>query len=137
MIERRIQYEKQMALYEQEQYKKQQEKIIEKTIVGNDGFCPQQINLINEKGVNRNGDNNKQFDDPILQQMAIIQSYIEQARKDNRYEEMRLLESNLKELEIEYFFVQQQQNSEKLSSQMPSSSSSVSLSLNPFGDLDD
>ncbi|XP_027205197.2 rabenosyn-5-like [Dermatophagoides pteronyssinus] len=137
MIERRIQYEKQMALYEQEQYKKQQEKIIEKTIVGNDGFCPQQINLINEKGVNRNGDNNKQFDDPILQQMAIIQSYIEQARKDNRYEEMRLLESNLKELEIEYFFVQQQQNSEKLSSQRPSSSSSVSLSLNPFGDLDD
>ena len=115
-------------------------------IFGDDGFCPQTM-TINGNGLNNINiiDNNE---DPIVQQMAIIQSYIEQAKQDHRYEEMRLLESNLKELEIEYFFAQQQQqqqqqshesilytNNEKSTSQvLPPSTSSM---LNPFGDEDD
>lgn len=148
LIQRRIQWEKQMALFEQEQFKQkhQVENVVgKKTIIfGDDGFCPQTM-TINGNGLNNINiiDNNE---DPIVQQMAIIQSYIEQAKQDHRYEEMRLLESNLKELEIEYFFAQQQQqqqshesilytNNEKSTSQvLPPSTSSM---LNPFGDEDD
>ncbi|OTF77238.1 hypothetical protein BLA29_008812, partial [Euroglyphus maynei] len=43
MIERRIQWEKQMVLIEQEQYKRQREENggRKSMIIGNDGFCPQ------------------------------------------------------------------------------------------------
>lgn len=47
--------------------------------------------------------NDEQNDDPILLQINIIKQYIEQARLDHRYDELNLLESNLKQLEIEYF----------------------------------
>ena len=46
---------------------------------------------------------NDEDDDPILLQINIIKKYIEQARIDHKYEEINLLESNLKQLEIEYF----------------------------------
>lgn len=42
-------------------------------------------------------------EDPILLQINIIKKYIEQARLDHKYDEVNLLESNLKSLEIEYF----------------------------------
>ncbi|CAG0882541.1 unnamed protein product [Darwinula stevensoni] len=41
-------------------------------------------------------------EDPLLQQMAIIQGYIDQAREDARNDELRTLEANYKELMIEY-----------------------------------
>ena len=46
---------------------------------------------------------NDQDDDPILLQINIIKQYIERARSDHKYDEVNLLESNLKQLEIEYF----------------------------------
>lgn len=54
---------------------------------------------------------NEQDDDPILLQINIIKKYIEQAREDHKYDEINLLESNLKQLEIEYFL---QENDKQL-----------------------
>lgn len=47
-------------------------------------------------------------DDPMLMQMNQVRSYIRRAREDHRYDEVNMLEANLKELEIEYFMQQQQ-----------------------------
>jgi len=41
-------------------------------------------------------------DDPMVQQMNIIRSYITQARDANRFDEVRLLETNLQHLRAEY-----------------------------------
>ena len=41
--------------------------------------------------------------DPILVQISILRDYIRQAREDHRYEEVNMLENNLKQLEIEYY----------------------------------
>lgn len=60
---------------------------------------------------------NDQDDDPILLQINIIKQYIERARSDHKYDEVNLLESNLKQLEIEYFL----QENEK---QIPNSADS-------------
>uniref|UniRef100_A0A2L2YJ81 Rabenosyn-5 n=1 Tax=Parasteatoda tepidariorum TaxID=114398 RepID=A0A2L2YJ81_PARTP len=40
--------------------------------------------------------------DPMVQQINIIKKYIEQARVDHKYDELKMLESNLKELELEH-----------------------------------
>ncbi|XP_049867079.1 rabenosyn-5 [Pectinophora gossypiella] len=41
-------------------------------------------------------------DNPILEQMNIIRGYIKEARKDLKFEEVAILEANLKELKKEY-----------------------------------
>lgn len=41
-------------------------------------------------------------EDPMLQQIKIINKYIQQARMDHKYDEVRMLESNLQELQLEY-----------------------------------
>lgn len=41
-------------------------------------------------------------DDPMVQQMNIIRNFIKQAREAHRYDEVRTLEENLKELQQEY-----------------------------------
>lgn len=41
-------------------------------------------------------------DDPMLQQMQIINNYIQQARRDHRYDEVAMLEANLRELQFEH-----------------------------------
>ncbi|XP_045491805.1 rabenosyn-5 [Colias croceus] len=48
--------------------------------------------------------NNMEHDDdnPILEQMNIIREYIREARKELRFEEVAILETNLKELKKEY-----------------------------------
>ena len=45
--------------------------------------------------------------DPMLLQINRVRSYIKQARADHRYDEVNMLEANLKELEIEYFIQKQ------------------------------
>ena len=45
--------------------------------------------------------------DPMVQQMEIIKGYIRQARQEKRYDEVRLFEQNLKELELEYMRLRQ------------------------------
>jgi rabenosyn-5 len=51
----------------------------------------------------KKADNSDQIEDPMLQQINIIRNYIKQAREAHKYDEMHMLEENLKELEIEYF----------------------------------
>eukprot|EP00088_Acartia_fossae_P066517 TRINITY_DN8254_c0_g2_i12.p1 TRINITY_DN8254_c0_g2~~TRINITY_DN8254_c0_g2_i12.p1 ORF type:complete len:729 (-),score=207.47 TRINITY_DN8254_c0_g2_i12:337-2523(-) len=41
-------------------------------------------------------------DDPMIQQMNIIRNYIKRAREANRFDEVGILESNLRELQLEY-----------------------------------
>lgn len=50
----------------------------------------------------RNSEKSKRNVDPMLQQMEIIRNYIKQARDAHKYDEVHMLEENLKELEIEY-----------------------------------
>ena len=42
-------------------------------------------------------------DDPMVQQMNIIRDYIRQARQAQKYDEVRMLEDNLRELQQEYY----------------------------------
>lgn len=41
-------------------------------------------------------------EDPMLQQIKIIHKYIQQARMDHKFDEVRMLENNLRELQLEY-----------------------------------
>uniref|UniRef100_A0A8D8YMX2 Rabenosyn-5 n=1 Tax=Cacopsylla melanoneura TaxID=428564 RepID=A0A8D8YMX2_9HEMI len=50
--------------------------------------------------------------DPLVQQISIIKQYITEARVAHRYNEVASLESNLKELQEEYFRRQQESNEE-------------------------
>lgn len=47
-------------------------------------------------------------DDPMIQQMNIIRSYIKQARQAGKLDEVQMLEQNLKELQNEYLRQQRQ-----------------------------
>lgn len=49
-------------------------------------------------------------DDPMIQQMNIIKGYIKQARLAQKFDEVKMLEDNLKELQIEYYHQQNPQN---------------------------
>lgn len=86
--------------------------------------------------------------DPLAQQISIIRTYIRTARENHRYEEVAMLEENLKELEIEYYFKQQQgpqtvshnnsqQTKQSSSSQLNKSQPPANESNNPFGSFDD
>lgn len=48
-------------------------------------------------------------DDPMIQQMNIIKGYIKQARLAQKFDEVKMLEDNLKELQLEYWRQQQAQ----------------------------
>lgn len=81
-VQRRIQLEKQ-ATNSKELPKKQ-------AVSSDTGWCV---------GTMRNLDN---ADDPLLQQIENIRNFITQARKEHKYDEVRMLEINLQELESEY-----------------------------------
>lgn len=114
-IEKRIQAEKRLMIEEQiklntpsNQISKEERQFKADSSVIDDGYCPQ-LSLDNARP---NSERDTTNSDPIVEQMNIIRSYISQARKDNRYEEVSLLEDNLKQLEIEFFFVQQQNSNQ-------------------------
>ena len=44
-----------------------------------------------------------QDDDPMVQQMNIIRSYVKQATQAQRWDEVQMLEENLKQLQLEYW----------------------------------
>lgn len=46
--------------------------------------------------------NVNESDDPMLQQMEIMQNYIQQARRANRYDDVVILEANLRDLRVEH-----------------------------------
>lgn len=46
--------------------------------------------------------------DPMLVQIDRVRHYIKQARAEHKYDEVNMLESNLRELEIEYFMQKQE-----------------------------
>jgi len=107
-IQKRIQYEKQLALEEQNRYSSSPRKQAanynnnysesnnESAIVSPDaGWGPEFMH--------KRTDNNDHSQDPMLQQINIIRNYIKQAREAHKYDEVHMLEENLKELEIEYF----------------------------------
>lgn len=50
------------------------------------------------------------INDPLIEQINIIQGYIKQARNDMRFEEIETLEANLKELKHEFWLRTQEKN---------------------------
>jgi len=67
-------------------------------------------------------------EDPMVQQMNIIRSYIAKAREANRYDEVSMLEKNLKELQLEY---RRSRAVSVAASAAPPSTSSPSSDLSP------
>lgn len=53
-------------------------------------------------GADSSAHNVTETDDPMIQQMNIIRNYIKQAREASRYDDVPLLEANLRELQEEY-----------------------------------
>lgn len=53
-------------------------------------------------GADSSAHNVTETDDPLIQQMNIIRNYIKQARESSRYDNIPLLEANLRELQEEY-----------------------------------
>ncbi|GBO35666.1 hypothetical protein AVEN_164819-1 [Araneus ventricosus] len=47
-------------------------------------------------------DSVKEEEDPMVQQINIIHKYIKQAKLDHKYDEVKMLENNLKELQLEH-----------------------------------
>lgn len=74
-----------------------------------EGFCLANPDQLDEALV--------EHEDPIVLQMNIIRSYIEKARGEHRYDEVRMLEENLKELQIEYYFHQENSQAENTNAQ--------------------
>lgn len=60
------------------------------------------------------GSNKTSFDDPMLQQINIIRGYVKQAKQAQKYDEVRMLEENLKDLQQEWW--RQQNEAKKYSS---------------------
>ena len=115
-IEKRIQQEKQLALEQQKRMTASPQR--QNIRINNSYFEPSrgEVMISPDDGWNpelaprRREDNTNSEDlDPMLQQMNIIRNYIKQARDAHKYDELHMLEQNLKELEIEYF-VQQHGN---------------------------
>ena len=48
-------------------------------------------------------------DDPMIQQMNIIRGYVKQAKKAGKWDEVHMLEENLRDLQREYWKVEEQQ----------------------------
>ena len=115
-IEKRIQNEKQLALEEQSRRvsaspQRQQIRLnnaYSEPNRGDDVVVSPEDGWNPEFASNKRKEDNGSADsiDPMLQQMNIIRNYIRQARDAHKYDELHMLEENLKELEIEYFLQQ-------------------------------
>lgn len=69
------------------------ERAMDSEVSYNDGWGIQNVTL----------DEDLKDMDPIALQISILKDYIKQARKEHRYDEVNMLENNLKQLEIEYY----------------------------------
>lgn len=104
-VQLRIQQEKQAALEAQQksQRKTHKRELSSQSTISTSPKEPFQDTVFAEIG--SIADTNDQIganDDPLLQQMNIIRNYIKQARLDQKYDEVQMLEANLKELQLEY-----------------------------------
>lgn len=109
-IQRRIEQEKRIVLEEQIRsspsrpprrsvaYRKDGNDYEENVVSPDTGWGPEMRNASETSP--------EQHMDPMLQQINIIRNYIKQARDAHKYDEVHMLEENLKELEIEYFVQQ-------------------------------
>ena len=80
-----------LKLYEIDAAKRQQQQALSSTtayINNSDGWVPTEINRVTESDDN----------DPIRLQIKVVESYLEEARKQERHEEIKIFENNLKEL---------------------------------------
>ncbi|XP_077977542.1 rabenosyn-5-like [Glandiceps talaboti] len=75
------------------------ERTVTRESVGAEGWGPTQVPAGTAAASN----------DPMLQQMDIIRGYIQQAREAQKHDEVQMLESNLRELQSEYWRQQQSQ----------------------------
>lgn len=123
IIQKRVAFEKELALREQRLFNKTGQSM-GPVIVHDEGFVPEA--MANHEATTHN--------DPILQQINIIKNYIDQAKRNHRYDDVKILSDNLRELEIEYYFNQENQ---------PASTASTSNDVladtpsntNPFDEL--
>lgn len=77
-------------------------------------------------------------DDPIVQQMNNLRIFIKKAREANRYDDVSILEGNLRELQLEYQRCEQERQAESLAASAVGGHTASPTSLdsrNPF--LDD
>jgi rabenosyn-5 len=126
-IERKIKLEKQQALEEQAKHSRSSSptssrRLMPATVRLESSSSNVSFELVSPdtgwgpETSDRNQKKSNRYDevDPVLFQIRQVQSYIKRAREEHRYDEVNMLETNLKELEIEYF-VQQQEQAEKCS----------------------
>ncbi|KAK7884874.1 hypothetical protein WMY93_027997 [Mugilogobius chulae] len=106
--EKKLQQERMVA---QEALKRRQEREKEEKIRTN-GELPQVRGprMTKAGGWLPSSDTRSELDDPLLQQIENIQSFLRQAREANRADEVAMLEENLRQLEDEY---DQQQTKEE------------------------
>ena len=153
LIQKRIAYEKSLMLREQQQHqftsssstssitnmnitsqRRERDGKREPIISLDDGFISQSSSTDLWRNMNEHEREQimNQENDPMLQQMSIIKSYIRQARQNYRYEEVAMLEENLKELEIEFYFKQEQIDDRSQPKQSPPPTTTECT--NPFGE---
>ncbi|XP_023231624.1 rabenosyn-5-like [Centruroides sculpturatus] len=105
-VQLRIQQEKQAALEAQQrsQQKTHKRELSSHSTVSTSPKESIQETISTETGwiANTSDQNVSASDDPMVQQMNIIRNYIKQARMDQKYDEVQMLEANLKELQLEY-----------------------------------
>ncbi|XP_050730072.1 rabenosyn-5-like isoform X1 [Eriocheir sinensis] len=65
-------------------------------------YTEEQIVVDTGWGADSSAHNVTETDDPLIQQMNIIRNYIKQAKEASRYDNIPLLEANLRELQEEY-----------------------------------
>ena len=58
-----------------------------------------------------NQQHQQSLNDPLVEQIIIIKGYIKQAREAMRFEEVKILDENLRELQQEFYIRQQQAGS--------------------------
>lgn len=107
-IARKIEEERRKAQAARQKYQEMQEKRLADSKNNTPNTKFNQSNVSYETGVVFSANSQDQAfnssvsEDPMVQQMNIIRGYIQQARSANRFDEVSMLESNLKELQIEY-----------------------------------
>lgn len=99
-VQRQIALERQAVLYAQEQEKKSFKGIVGKE---EEVSVSSQHKRSASQGWKPAEQNVKQdIKDPMLQQIEIIRGYIKQARDAKKWDEVNMLEQNLKDLQMEY-----------------------------------
>lgn len=109
-IARKIEEERRKAAAARQRYQEMQEKRLGDRDTRNNTPDTKfnQSNVSYETGVVFSANSQDQAfntsvsEDPMVQQMNIIRGYVQQARSANRFDEVSMLENNLKELQIEY-----------------------------------